>query len=427
MIGVGIFFTPARVAAAVDNAWQALAAWGLGGLVAILGALVFAELSRRIPGHGGTFLFIERGVGRLPAFLYGWSNWLAIQSGALAVVGLVCVEYIWVLARGPGAQVPGSLDVWLAAVLIAVLTATNAVGLHVGKRVQNALTVTKLVAVFLLVGVALLGPEGSASMEPAPTREPRGLLLALAAAMLPVMFSFGGWQQGTFIAGAARRPERDVPLGVLAGTAVVVLAYSTINLSFLSLLGFEEAAASSAIGAEAAAKALAPLGIGDLAARLFAVLVVSSALGVMNTIVLAPPYVLHAMAQRRLFFASAGRLHPRFHVPMLAVLVQGGWGVVILFAAHLFFGDARHTIGFLLDGVIFVDWVFFTLSGVALLVMLRRDGGGQKGLRTALLALAFTLAGAAIATGAVASNPQASLAGVTVIAVGLLAYLRLRR
>ena len=309
IVGVGIFITPQKVAAVVDHAGHVMAAWALGGVLAVLGALVFADPARRVPGHGGTFVYIEKAFGALPAFLYGWANWLVIQSGAVGLVGLIMVDYldhaIW------GAHHSSmNLKVALAALAIAVFTALNVLGLRVGKWVQNALTVTKILAVFSLVALALITEGGASEPVAAEPTEPRGWLLALAAAMLPVLFSFGGWQQGSFVAGAARRPRRDVPLGIIGGVAVVVVAYLTVNLAFLDLLGFAGAAESSAIAEAAARAALTPHGYGDLAGRAISVAVVISALGIMNTICMAPPFVLHAMAKRGLFFACGGATAP---------------------------------------------------------------------------------------------------------------------
>jgi APA family basic amino acid/polyamine antiporter len=437
IIGVGIFFTPQKVALAVDGPGEVVLAWGIGGLIAILGALVFAELSARVPGHGGTFTYIREAFGRLPAFLYGWANWLVIQAGALAVIGLVMVDYADALLFGAPSTSPGT-KVAIAAAAIGLFTALNALGLRVGRRVQNALTVLKTLAVFALVALALLalGRELPAAATAAEPRSPRGLLAGLAAAMLPVLFSFGGWQQGSFVAGAARR-RHDVALGILGGVLVVVVAYLAVNLAFLSLLGFEGARAADAIGAAAARAALEPFGLGDVGARFLAGLVVLSSLGIMNTICLAPPFVLHAMARQGLFFAAAGRLHPTRHVPVLGVLVQGIWAILLCVGSHLAVlalqseGSAQDALGFLLDGVVFVDWLFFGLCGVALL-RLRAAGHGEAdgGFRTPCcgpVSWAFTALALGVMAGAIWTSPLASGAGLSMCALGLPFFLRLRR
>lgn len=413
IIGVGIFFTPAKVAAAVDDSTQVVVAWSLGGLIAVLGALVFARLARAMPAHGGTFFWIARQLGPLPAFLYGWANWLVIQAGALGVIGIVFAENLDVALHGAQGIGDGA-KVVLSIAAIALFTAINAFGLRTGSRVQNALVITKLLAIGGLVALALFAGSGQEAPA-AVVREERGWWRAMAGAMLPVMFACGGWQQGSFVAGAAHDPERDVPLGILGGVLVVVLAYMAVNLAFLDLLGFEGAARSKAIGADAARAGLSPFGYGEVAARVLAAMIAVSALGIMNTICLAPPFVLHAMSKQGLFPRAIGALHPRTGTPVFGVLVQGGQGIFLLLVLYAACGgQAVLVLGFLLDGVVFVDWIFYALAGVAALRL------GKS--RANVFALAFTAAAAVVCAGAIATNLVASLAGLAVCALGVVAF-----
>ncbi|MBK8978286.1 MAG: APC family permease [Planctomycetes bacterium] len=421
IIGVGIFFTPAKVAAACDGPAQVVVAWSLGGVIAVLGALVFAQLAHRVRDPGGMFAYVHAGCGSAPAFLYGWANWLVIQSGALGVIGIVMVDHADLLVNGRATATPGA-KVAIAASAILAFTLVNAVGLRVGKGVQNALTVAKTAAVGGLVLLAVI-----ASGEPEPTSAPAvgaapvGWLRALGASMLPVLFSFGGWQQGSFVSGAARSAG-VVARGILGGVAVVVAAYVAINLAFLSLLGFDGARGSVAIGADAARVALDGFGLGDLGSRAFAGLVVVSSLGILNTICLAPPYVLHAMAQRGLFLPAAGRLHARFGTPVVGILCQGLWAIALLVVTQLVL---HRDLGFLLDGVVFVDWLFFALCGISLL----RIGGGARA-RAAItvgITVAFTGLAFAVMAGAIWTSPAPSLAGSAIAAAGVVPWLVLVR
>ena len=238
--------------------------------------------------------------------------------------------------------------------------------------------------------------------------------------MLPVLFSFGGWQQGSFVAGAARR--RDVAVGILVGVVVVVVAYLTVNLAFLDLLGFEGCRNSEAIGADAARVALEPFGFGASGERVLAALVVLSSLGIMNTICLAPPYVLHTMSLRGVFPTAVGHLHPTTGAPVVAVLVQGLWGIVLLAGAHFVFA---RDIGFLIDGVVFVDWMFFGLCGLAF-VRLRARGVGDGGYRApkgGVIAVVFTLLAFAVTIGAILTRPEASGVGLGICLLGLPLFL----
>lgn len=417
IIGVGIFFTPARVAAAVDSPQQVILAWSLGGVLAVLGALVFAELATLVPGHGGIFRYIHAAFGPLPAFLYGWANWLVIQAGALGIVGLILVDNLEVVLGGP--RFTPLAKVVLAAALMLLFTGTNVVGLRCGKRVQNTLTVLKVLALGILVSLAWITPERPLEALP----EPRGdsLLAMLAAAILPVLFAIGGWQQGSFLAGAARHPRRDMPLGILGGVAVVVVTYLTVNLAYLSLLGFDAASHSTKIGADAALVAL-----GDHGGRLLAGMIVISAAGIMNTICMAPPYVLYAMAQEGLFPAAFGRLHATLGTPVLGVLSQGLWAVALLLLVHFVFArdSTMDTLGFVCDGVVFVDWLFFALCGAALLRLRGSRPGALRIPGGSLVALLFLVCAAAVTIGAVWQQWRASLTGLVMVALGVPVALR---
>ncbi|MCR9243862.1 MAG: APC family permease [bacterium] len=435
IIGVGIFFTPQKVAAAVDSSGQVMLAWALGGVLAVLGAIVFAELSLAVPGHGGMFRYLRAAFGDRVAFLYGWGNWLVIQSGAAGIVALLLVNYLE-QALGWAGSWPEPGKVALAALTIALFVGLNVLGLRTGKRVQNALTVFKVAALSWLVGLAIFaapaepaaaaaaagsvdlhGP-GSHGAQP-PAAGDRSLVAMLAAAILPVLFAMGGWQQGSFVAGAARRPA-SVALGVLGGVAVVVVAYMMVNVAYLELLGFEGARTSSAIGAAAAEAAM-----GEVGGRILAAMVVVSAAGVLNTICLAPPYVLYAMAREGCFPARFGHLHPRFGTPVLGVLGQGAWAIVLLWLAYggiVCWGDGSTiaTLGFVCTGVVHVDWLFFGLCGVALL-RLRRRAGPDAPRRLpggAVAAVLFALGAVAVTVGAFYSETEASFVGTGLVLLG---------
>jgi APA family basic amino acid/polyamine antiporter len=302
----------------------------------------------------------------------------------------------------------------LAAALMLLFTATNVAGLRTGKRVQNALTVLKVMALGVLVSFAWLAPERAPEAARAP--QGSGPLAMLAAAILPVLFAIGGWQQGSFLAGAVRHPRRDMPLGILGGVAVVVVTYLTVNLAYLSLLGFDAASQSTKIGADAALVAL-----GEHGGRVLAGMIVVSAAGIMNTICMAPPYVLYAMAQEGLFPAAFGRLHPRLGTPVLGVLSQGLWAVALLLLVHFVFarGSTMDTLGFVCDGVVFVDWLFFALCGAALL---RLRGTRPDALRVpggAVVAVLFLASAALVTVGAVWQQGPASATGLALVALGV--------
>lgn len=427
IVGVGIFFTPAVVARRVDSVGQALSAWLLGGLGVALGALVFAELAVLRPGHGGTYRYIREAFGRLPAFLFGWSNGCLIQAGAAGIIGLVFADNLDVLLYGSAGTSPAHVRIGAAVLAITLFTVLNLFGLDVGKRVQNGLTVGKVAAVLSIVALGVWAHDGGAILPPpAPldAAQPLSWAGAMMAALLPVLFASGGWQHASFLAGAARNPKRDVPLGITAGVAVVVIIYLAVNVAYLDLLGLDGARASSAIAADAARAGLSPLGHGDLAAQLLAFVVCVSSLGILNTISLAPPYVFLSMARDGVFFAAAGKLSTRNGAPIVGVLIQGFCSITLLLMVSLCFnGDPGDTLGFLLDGVVFVDWAFFFLCGLALLRLRRcTEPGGFRAPGGQLIALGFCAMSLLVAVSSITLSPAASATGLASVLLGAAVY-----
>jgi APA family basic amino acid/polyamine antiporter len=212
---------------------------------------------------------------------------------------------------------------------------------------------------------------------------------------------------------------------------VVVVAYLSINLTYLRLLGFDAASKSATIAADACRVALQPFGAGEQGARVMAAAIAISALGIMNTILLAPPWVLHVMARRGLFLPACGRLHPRLGSPVVGVLVQGVWAMVILIAAHLTFGQngrgTLDTLGAVLTGVVFVDWLFYALCGLALIALARRRGVALLWRSSPLVAGLFAAAAAVVMIGAIATDPVPSLVGAGLCALGVVPFLYFQR
>lgn len=426
-MGVGIFFTPAEVARRVDTPTQALVAWLVGGALALCGALVFAELAALRPGPGGMYRYVRDGFGPGAGFLYGWTNALVVQAGAQGVIGLVMAENLdRVLFAADATGTPGR-HVLVALVAIVAFTLLNARGLDAGRRAQWLLTGAKLLGVLGLAALALVaGRDGDLGEQALALSGDarRGLLTTLPAALLPVLFAYGGWQHGSFVVSAVRRPTVDVPLGLVGGVVVVVASYVALNLGLFDLLGHDEMAASRAVAADAARVGLETFGHGELASRLLALAVVVSSLGVLNTICLSPPWVLHAMGREGQLPAVFGRLAPRAGVPTAAILTQGLWAAGLLAVVALVRrDDPGSLLGFLLDGVVFADWLFYGLCGLALLRLRGLPGGvGFRAPGGAAVALVFVLAAGTVAVAALVSNPAATLAGGAALVLGALVH-----
>ncbi|MBI4500165.1 MAG: amino acid permease [Gemmatimonadetes bacterium] len=435
IIGAGIFLNPAVVAQRVGTAGLTLAAWILGGLVAVAGALCFAELGAIKPQAGGGYVYLRDAFGGLPAFLYGWTELLVINSGGIAASAVTFATYTLSLLDRPPVSVPV-----LAIAAITVLTVVNYLGIKMGSVVQNIFTVLKLSA---LAGLIVAGLSASTSAPPvtipsaAPLTAPHGVaatVAVLGTALIPVLFAYGGWQSTNFVAAELREPTRDLPRALILGVLGVVAVYVLANIAYLRVLGPAGLAASTAPASEVMRRVLGPAG-----GRLIALGVALSTFGFLNLAVLSAPRVYQAMAADGVFFGQAAALHPRFRVPAVALIVQGGWAILLL---------ATKTYGQLLDYVVFGDWIFFGLVGATLFYYRRVGGsadwrvGGSAGRRVATagkphqlfrtplypwVPLFFVAAAAFTVISTVVSNPGNAALGAAIIAAGIPVFVWWRR
>ncbi len=411
IIGSGIFVTPAQVAARAGSGALALGVWVLGGGVALAGAFCFGELGRRRPRAGGTYVYVREAFGPLPAFLYAWALLLVIGTGAIAASAVAFASYVAPLAGvGPGAVTP------LAAGAVLLLTAINYVGVRAGAIVQNLFTVLKLAALAALV-IAGLGAPAAADAAwaagSAPAGGGGGAAMAVATALVPVLFTYGGWQQTNHIADELVDPGRGLPRALVFGVAIVVVAYLLANLTYLRALGPAALAVSEAPAADAMRARL-----GEAGARLIAAGIAASSFGFLNLTLLASPRVYQAMAADGAFLPALARLSPRFRTPARALAVQGAWALVLL---------ATSGYGQLLDYVVFCDWLFFGLAALALFVLRARDRaagladppGAFRVPGYPLVPAAFIAAAAYVVAGSVLSNPKNALLGAAILALGV--------
>lgn len=355
IIGSGIFVNPAEVARHVHTPLLIVGVWLIGGLIAIAGAFVYAELAARRPEVGGQYAYLRDAFGPVPAFLYGWSLLLVIQSGGMAAVAITFSRYFLDLTHLP---VHESAP---AAAALVLLTAINCLGVRAGGTVQTVLMVLKIGAIILLVLCGLLFAPAFAGPAPAPTPSgpPLEGLAVLAAAMTPVMFAYGGWQTSGFVAGEMRDPRRDLARGLLFGVIGVVTLYSLVALTCVVVLGPAGLAASTT-----PATAVMRLAFGETGATIIALGIAISALGFLSQGMLTSPRVYFAMAEDKLFFRQVAEVSPRTHAPVAAILLQGAAALAIALTG---------TYGQILSYVVSVDFIWFALTGAALFVFRRRD------------------------------------------------------
>jgi len=410
IIGSGIFLNPALVAERARTVELTLAVWVLGGGIALLGALVFAELGARRPVAGGGYVYLRDAYGRLPAFLYAWTLLLVIATGAIAAVAVTFASYAASLAGfGPAVRLP------LAVGAILLLSAVNYVGVRPGAITQNVLTVLKLSALAILIVAGLTLAPAPATQQLGPLA-PGGLLLAVGAALVPVLFAFGGWQQTNFVAEELVEPERNLPRALVLGVSIVVAVYLLANLAYLRTLGIAGLAGSIAPAADTMDALL-----GSPGRRLIAGGIAVSTFGFLNLVILVSPRVYQAMARDGLFFPSLARLHPRYRTPSAAILFQGAWAIILTLTGS--YGD-------LLDYVVFGDWIFFAAVTSTVFVFRARERGGREPstLRFRmpgfpLVPLAFMLAALYVVIGSIVSNPGNAVNGTGLMLLGVPVFL----
>lgn len=407
IIGSGIFMNPHVVARIVDTPWLILGAWIFGGAIALTGAFIYAELAARRPAVGGQYAYIREAFHPLLGFLFGWGLFLVSTSGGLAAVAMTFARYTVELTGMPVAE-------WLLAVsALAILTGINCLGVRMGGTLQSSLMVLKIGAIVILVvsGFAFAPENRFAALAGTRHADPFDLLTSFGAAMVPVMFAFGGWQTACFIAGEIRSPEKNLPRGLILGVTGVVVLYLAVNVVSLIVLGADGLASSPA-----PASRVMRIVLGETGATVIALGIAISTLGFLSQGILTSPRVYYAMAEDGLFFRNVGALHPKTRVPVTAILLQGFVAIAISLSG---------TYEQILSYVVSDDFIFFGLSAACLFVFRKRDGGLPCGYRVPghpYTTVGFIAVCCAIVVTTAYAYPVNTLAGLGILAAGVPVY-----
>jgi APA family basic amino acid/polyamine antiporter len=416
IIGSGIFMNPYVVARRVHTVPLILGCWLLGGLVALAGAFIYAELAAHRPlSVGGQYAYLRDAYHPAVGFLYGWALLLVVQTGGMAAVAVTFARYFRELTH------LRTTDGLIAALVLFLLTIINCLGVKAGSTFQNVLMVIKIFAIGMLLVCALwfvglsnlnAGPAGD---NPASFR----LLAALAAAMGPVMFSYGGWHTASFVAGEMRRPERDLSRGLIIGVIGVVVLYVAANVVYLGALG------SSGLATNVTpASSVMQLALGQKGARLIAVGIAISALGFLSQSMLTAPRVYFAMAEDRLFFRSVAWVSPRYRVPVVAIAIQGAWAAVIALSG---------TFEQILDYVVSVDFIAYGLTATCIFIFRRQQSpapgtandpatSGYRVPGHPITTIFFTAVCWLVVAGTVYSFPRNTVIGLAIVLAGIPVY-----
>jgi APA family basic amino acid/polyamine antiporter len=354
IIGTGIFINPYVVARQVHTPELILSAWIAGGVIALAGAFIYAELGELLPEVGGQYAYLREAYDPLLGFLYGWTLLLVIQTGGMAAVTITFARYFSEVTHVVAPD-------WLVALVVIILITTiNCLGVRAGGSVQSGLMVLKIacIAAFVIAGLMYVKPPQPSLPALANHARLPGLISQFGAAMVPVLFAYGGWQTTSFVAGEMKNPVRDLPRGLLLGVIGVIAIYTAVNFVCLRALGPENLAATTT-----PASAVMRAAFGATGGRLIALAIALSALGFLSQGILTAPRVYFAMAEDGAFFRRIAWVHPTTHVPVYAIVLQSIWTLVIVFSG---------TYEQILSYVVCMDWVFFGLSASSLFVLRRR-------------------------------------------------------
>ena len=355
IVGSGIFINPYVVARRVHTPALVLGAWLAGGLLALAAAFIWAELADRMPSVGGQYAYLREAYHPLVAFLYGWVLLLVIQTGGMAAVTVTFSRYFLELTGLHS-------NVWQVAVLtLLVLTAVNCLGVRAGGTLQSSLMLVKILVIAVLIGAGtfLIHVPHMAWTPLLDQPVSPGLLSAFGAAMVPVVFAYGGWQTASFVAGEMTQPRRDLPRALLLGVAGVALLYTMVNYVYVHALGVTGLAAN-----ETPASAVMRIALGSKGAMIIALGIAFSTLGFLSQSVLTAPRVYFAMGDDGVFFRQLAWVHPRTRVPVVAIVVQSVWTIVIMLS-----GSYEK----ILNYVTSMDAIFWALTASCLFVFRRRS------------------------------------------------------
>ncbi|MBK7497792.1 MAG: amino acid permease [Ignavibacteriales bacterium] len=380
MIGSGIFRKPATMAGQLMSPELLLIVWLVAGIITFIGALCNAEVSGMIDATGGQYVYFQKMYGNFVSYLYGWSVFAVIQTGAGAAIAYVFGEYLGYFIKYP--QLPESwvtISIYIpivgnifpfaefgakaAAILcILFLTAINYAGVIFGGAVQSFVTFVKIASIVLLSILLLASGSGSFSNISTgfsiPESTTSNIISLFGLAIAGAFWAYDGWNNLTFVAGEIKNPQRNVPLGLLFGTLIVVVVYMLINVAYLYVLPIEKMAESPLVGATAAS-----IVFGSNGAILISIAVIISTFGALNGNILSTARVCFAMAKNNMFIKSLDKIHPRYATPHTSLVAQGLWSCVLVLTG---------TFDTITDYVMFASWLFYMLGAYGVIVLRKK-------------------------------------------------------
>ena len=428
VVGSGIFLTTGGMAALIPSASLLLAAWALGGVLAVTGGLTYAEMGAMFPRSGGVYVFLREAYGGLPAFLYGWASLAVVISGSMAAVAVGFAEYLSyfvpVLSTShvllaipmPWGAFTLSAGQLVAAASLAVLGAVNYVGVRTGNMVNVVLTVAKVAGLSAIPILAIMAGTVSPSYTPVVPPDVARPVASFGVAMIAVLWTYESWYYVTYAAGEIRDPQRNVPRALVIGVLLLMGIYLAVNIAYLHALTIDEMKGVTRI-AEKAASAL--MGAGG--AAFIAGTVVISTFGCNAAGLLGGSRVLFAMALDGVFLPAASRVHPRYRTPHVAVVALTVWSIVLALSG---------TYEQLFTYVMFSSILFSVAAGLALFRLRRTHPQHPRPYRAwgyPVVPGIFVLGSAAFVLNTLLERPVESIAGLGLLLIGVPVYWFSRR
>ncbi|HBE41616.1 MAG TPA: amino acid permease [Bacteroidales bacterium] len=363
-IGSGIFVTPSQIAGLIPSSTLILIVWSIGGIIALTGALTFSELGSLFPYAGGIYVFLREAYGGWMGFLYGWAYLLIITSGSIAVLALAFSYYLSFL-------IPMS-DTWkiiTSIIAISLLTILNVLRAKFGEIFSNIFTGLKIAGILIIIGAGFFFGSSELSFRGFPSISSSGATLSgFGVALTGVLFSYGGWQHASFLAGETKNPARNVPVAMITGAIVVTMIYLLVNTGYMMLMPVKEIISSTQVAAEAVSTVI-PYG-GILVAAIIAV----STFGTIGIYTLSAPRIYFAMATDGLFFKGIARVHHVYRTPVNAILIQSVWAIVLL----LFWGTFENLITYTVS----IEFIFYILAAAGIFIFRKKLKDTHRPYRT---------------------------------------------
>ncbi|MHC4737896.1 MAG: APC family permease [Planctomycetota bacterium] len=351
IIGAGIYETAPTVAGCMGGLTGTLGIWLVGGLLALSGALCYAELATTYPLEGGDYVYLSRAYGGFAGYLFGWSQLVVIRPGDIALMAFIFARY----AQQLYAPFENSGTIYASAVIV-VLTGVNILGVKQGKWTQNFLTVVKATGLLAIVAVGLLANCGART-----SAEPAAFTMGgLELALILVLFTFGGWNEMAYVAAEVKRPEKNIVRALVIGTTAVTALYILVNGTFVYVLGYVKMAGSEAVAVDTVA-AVFP----EIAGRAISVLICISTLGAVNGLVFTGSRISYAMGSEHAVFRVLGRWNQRCGTPVWALVFQGCLSLAIVLLAGSFIDTILYTAP--------VVWVFFLATSLSVFVLRHKE------------------------------------------------------